>query len=334
MSVDIHYCGGGEIGEAMTFIERHWKQGHILAHDLRLMDFLHRNPEGNYNIVLAGRGDDITGFLGVIPVSHFDPALTPEKDTWLAVWKNVGGPGDGLALFQEATARFETVGSIGINAKVAKLYKVLGFQLGELEQYYIPNEKTETFRIAVLPPGEYAGPPKEAELVMLSPREMAASGVEGYYHPLKSLTYFENRYVKHPYYRYLFAGVREPGEKSCRGIIVIRPININGSRCLRIVDVLGDMDSWGSIGGAVRQLLEQTGAEYIDCLNYGIPEGVFRRHGFRKVDGDHVIPNYFEPFVRENVSIKLAILNRKNVPYVVFKGDSDQDRPNQIPGGN
>ncbi|MBQ7209000.1 MAG: hypothetical protein IJS01_14470 [Lentisphaeria bacterium] len=333
MSLDIHCCGGGEIGEAMTFIERHWKQGHILAHDLRLMDFLHRNPEGNYNIVLAGRGDDITGFLGVIPVSHFDPALTSEKDTWLAIWKNVGGPGDGLALFQEATARFETIGSIGINAKVAKLYKVLGFQLGELAQYYIPNEKTEAFRIAVLPQGEYTGPEKEAELETLSPQEMKVSGVHGFYHPLKSLAYFENRYVKHPYYKYIFLGVRNPGEAAYRGILVVRPIDINGSRCLRIVDVLGDMDSWSSIGGAVQQLLQQTEAEYIDCLNYGVAESVFKRHGFKKADESHVIPNYFEPFLRENISIKLAILNRKNVPYVVFKGDSDQDRPNHLPKG-
>lgn len=330
----VRYCNKNEIREAMAFLENHWKQGHILAHDLPLMDFLHRNEEGDYNIALAGSSGSITSFLGFIPTSHFDPALTSEKDTWLAIWKNIGEPGDGLAVFNEVTAHFDTVGSIGINAKVAKLYRVLGFQLGQLDQYYIPNMQYSDFRIAGLPAEKYIQPEMDAELTVLTPEEMISSGVRGFYHPLKSLVFFENRYVKHPYYKYLFLGVRNPGESSYRGILVARPIDINGSRCLRIVDVLGDMDSWESIGGAAQQLLQQTEAEYIDCLNYGVSESVFKKHGFKKADESHVIPNYFEPFLQENISIKLAILNRKNVPYVVFKGDSDQDRPNQIPKGN
>lgn len=317
----------------MLFLDKHWKQGHILARDLTLMNYLHQNPNGDYNIVLSGSANDITGFLGIIPTYHYDPALAPEKDAWLAIWKNVGEPGEGLSLFQEATSRFETVGSIGINSKVAKLYNILGFQLGELKQYYIPNQNCKEFRIANLPPGESPEADLKAELTILTPEEMKKTGVKGFYHPLKSLTYFENRYVKHPYYKYLFLGVRNSAATSYCGIIVARSIDIIGARCLRIVDVLGDMKSWESIAGAIQQILKETNAEYIDCLNYGLAENIFRKHGFMTADEQHIIPNYFEPFLQENVIIKLAYLNKKNVPYVVFKGDSDQDRPNQIMKG-
>ena len=41
-----------------------------------------------------------------------------------------------------------------------------------------------------------------------------------------------------------------------------------------------------------------------------------------------IIPNYFEPFVRQNV--KFAISYKARFPYVAFKGDADQDRPNVL----
>jgi hypothetical protein len=43
-------------------------------------------------------------------------------------------------------------------------------------------------------------------------------------------------------------------------------------------------------------------------------------------DGNLIIPNYFEPFEQKNVKIELAY--KADFPYVAFKGDSDQDRPN------
>ena len=42
-----------------------------------------------------------------------------------------------------------------------------------------------------------------------------------------------------------------------------------------------------------------------------------------------IIPNYFEPFIRENIIINFAYkskFNRKN--FFLFKGDCDQERPN------
>ena len=66
-------------------------------------------------------------------------------------------------------------------------------------------------------------------------------------------------------------------------------------------------------------------AEYIDCLNYGISQETFLNMGFL-VRENIIIPNYFEPFEQRNVDIEFAF-SSKSDEYVIFKGDSDQDRP-------
>ena len=104
-------------------------------------------------------------------------------------------------------------------------------------------------------------------------------------------------------------------------------ININGSKVIRIVDAIGQFQ--GSLYDEFQAYLKEAGAEYIDLMNYGIDEDVFYQMGFRKLDldGNLIIPNYFEPFEQRNVKIDIA-WKADYENYVAFKGDSDQDRPN------
>ena len=50
--------------------------------------------------------------------------------------------------------------------------------------------------------------------------------------------------------------------------------------------------------------------------------------GFVKKGLSDIVPNYFEPFLKQNINIDYAFKSKS--PYVIFKGDSDQDRPNLI----
>ena len=53
---------------------------------------------------------------------------------------------------------------------------------------------------------------------------------------------------------------------------------------------------------------------------------IFLSYKFKK---NIIIPNYFEPFKRENIKLRYAIWpDKKTLP--IFKGDCDQDRPNVI----
>ena len=64
-------------------------------------------------------------------------------------------------------------------------------------------------------------------------------------------------------------------------------------------------------------------------IYFGLPEETFTKMGFEllDLDGETIVPNYFEPFEQRNVKIEIAY-KTKGDNYVAFKADSDQDRPN------
>ena len=93
----------------------------------------------------------------------------------------------------------------------------------------------------------------------------------------------------------------------------------------------GDLTEIKSIEHEIIQFLIFEKSEYIDCLNYGIDENIFFNLGFLKNNFDEnlIIPNYFEPFVNQNIKIDVAIKCDFD-DYIIFKADADQDRPNFI----
>jgi hypothetical protein len=50
--------------------------------------------------------------------------------------------------------------------------------------------------------------------------------------------------------------------------------------------------------------------------------------GFIKNDEAFILPNYFEPLEIKNVVIDYAYKSNSG-PLSIFRGDSDQDRPNR-----
>ena len=68
-------------------------------------------------------------------------------------------------------------------------------------------------------------------------------------------------------------------------------------------------------------------------MEFGLSESEERILGMAVLDpqGEVVIPNYFEPFLQENIVITAAVRNPSDERYVIFKGDSDQDRPSERP---
>ena len=69
--------------------------------------------------------------------------------------------------------------------------------------------------------------------------------------------------------------------------------------------------------------------EYIDFYNFGIDK-YFDKLDLRKINltNKFIIPNYYEPF--ENKNIKFVLYFGTKIKLLIFKGDGDQGRPNQI----
>ncbi|MBN2165700.1 MAG: hypothetical protein JW717_05435 [Marinilabiliaceae bacterium] len=333
--VEIRLCKIDEKESLKKFIDTDWKKDHILATHTTLLKWQHYNkPSNNFNFIIAydKQKNEIVGILGFIPVYHFDNKLINNNDFWLAIWKIKSDyKGIGIELFNYFVKKFKpnSIGCIGINNTVRRLYKVLKFKTGILNQYYLLNPALEIYNIAKISPLPINDKVINSEYIVIKLRDPSQfNNLDYLYYPQKSSDYIINRYTNHPIYNYNFYGIFQHNAIVC--ILVTRKILINNSSCIRIIDILGNLNL-GSIKSELINLLIVENAEYIDCLNFGIPEQTFINLGFSKhnFSDQTIIPTYFEPFELKNVPIQFAYSSDlKN--YVIFKGDSDQDRPNAI----
>jgi hypothetical protein len=69
--------------------------------------------------------------------------------------------------------------------------------------------------------------------------------------------------------------------------------------------------------------------EYIDLVCWGLDIDAIQKTGLvdRRKYPNFIVPEYFSPFVPENLDRWLFINNPDNEK--IFKGDGDQDRPNR-----
>lgn len=330
--MEVSSCSCNEIAEVMSFVDRYWKSGHIMSTDRELVDFMHKNPNGDYNFALVREQKALVGILGFMPMSKYDSSLAENQDICLAMWKTIGDIGSGLSLLQRVIEARHTVGVPGINDKVAKIYRWVGFEVADFRHYYISNHAVRNFRIARMSVSDCECAEQKAKggrMRLLSEAELERMELRSLWRPFKSATYLVNRYLKHPIYRYRAWGVFREMDSRPVAVMVSRRVEVSGSACERIVDIVGDVARCGSLYGEWQRVLQQEQSEYVDCLVMGLSNAEMAALGFSSVSGDVVIPNYFEPFLHENVVVKTAFLNRTDSRYVLFKGDGDQDRPSR-----
>jgi hypothetical protein len=337
----LKFCKEEDKPLLLDFIKRYWQEDHVFVKSDELLRFQHYNPlKEEYSFILGvnTQTNQIDGIIGLIPVSQYDPALAKYNDTWGGIWKvrsdvrneEIGSLG--MRLFG-AFNMFTSHGSIGMSKVATKLHAMMNYTSCSLNQYYILNPECSEFKIAVIPfkvqkiksTLKSGFKIKKISNITDIPRDE----VIGVYYPIKSLSYLQNRFSHHPIYQYKFWGIYSKN-KSLKTIFVTRSIDIKNSRVIRIVDVLGPLENLGTLKAEFEALCKVESAEYIDIMNYGVSKKIFEELGFEQlnVNENIIIPTHFEPFVAENIVIKCAY--RAPNEYVMFKADSDQDRPSII----
>ena len=336
-------CQLDQIDELVDYIDQHWAKNHVLVTSRELLDWQHK-AEDQYNFVMArdNRSGELCGVLGYIPTSHFSEGLKDESEIWLAIWKVNEGPGYvglGLKLLiylqRESSAR--NICSIGISDVVKEMYPTLGYTVGRLVQLVLINPDVADYQIANVPESFGHRPAQNADgyqLRVIEEADLATSlPVESFYahKTQKDRAYFLNRFLNHPKYHYRFLGVYHDNELTA--FLVTRITGHEGRTVVRVVDAQGRLSDVACVAGYLMDLVKAEGHEYLDIMQYGMPEGMLIDAGFVNVNESDslVIPDYFEPFVRKNIPIWFA--QKKAEPedhFVLYKGDSDQDRPNQM----
>ena len=331
-------CEREDLPRLLTFIDTYWKKNHILVRSKEILDFQYYNRETDkYDFVLAENTQtgELDGIRGWIRVSQFDPVLAQYDEVWSAVSKvrtdvennEIKVLGSYLWRYLEKHKGF---GTVGISRFSFAMHTAIRHKTCSLGQYFILNSAVRDFRIATIPAG-YQNPFIQEKFnwhlcEIEDINALSEDAVAAYYRPFKSKTYLINRFVKHPVYHYHFYGIYDGNE--LKAILVGKFVEINDSKILRIVDVLGSIEETGSVYNDFQAVLKETGSEYVDFLCFGIDDAVFQRMGFAKLNPEQeqlIIPNYFEPFEAKNIVINGAYKPEER--YCMFKADADQDRP-------
>lgn len=329
--IEIRMAAIEDIPRIMKFIDEHWKKGHILSKNRKLFDWMHvEGDQCNFAIAYDPLEDKIYGIQGFIKYNEEE-----RPDVSGAIWKTIkckDNPMLGLEIdkFMTKTVNYRMINSPGLSEKAMRLAELQGGKRGELYHYYRLHDR-ESYSIAEVKkkviPAAKTGGSRFREIMEFREFDQCISqeALEAKTF-LKSKKYYQHRYFQHPIYHYQFYGIEDKG--MVRSILIGREVKAQGSKILRFVDFAGIDEDLSNISEALDQLMEQKGYEYVDFYCYGIEDAILKHGGFCRKDKNdsNIIPDYFEPFERRNVSIHFILPEEKN--FHMYKGDGDQDRPN------
>lgn len=329
MQHKLRFCRLDEVALLQSYIAKEWREDHIFVKSQKALDFQYLDRKNSrYNVLIAynEQTKEFDGILGFTLLSQYDENV---KDEWIftSLWSAKKSYASlGLKLYRHLFELLKiqntsTAGLSGISIKFSKLFYD---KMDTLYHFYIKNDYKKTFKLAVFKRNfTQQKLNSKFNLKKLSLKEFKNSSLKSLFSPQKSKTYYINRYLKHPFYRYEALGIFKEG--ILKAVFFVRIVNVNGARAILAVDFLGDVR--GNLRALFVEFLQKRRCEFISLLCYVPEREYFLKMGFVLPSDDELLPVYYEPFLKQNVAVYFALTSKKkNAAF--FKGDSDQDRIN------
>ncbi len=329
--LEIRLCPLAEAPALMSFIDRHWRSGHILSRDEALLRWqfaparLAGAAADELSVLLACRGGKIVGMLGLIPF-EFNFRGRRAAGAWLANWLALPEvTGAGLTLMETARklgceARF----AFGIGQAVEGLYGRMGFEVlprcprwvavldapaaceliaranpaasaeavdAVARQYCIVDPEDADGKVAEAF-GELGGQWNRCWETRFAPRLVGGC---------RDAAYINWRYVNHPRFHYekCFAYADDPAQPTGLAIWRIEPVRDMPHKVLRIVEFLADGPAAVALARAVlaagRRARAALADFYCTCpaAAAALEDAGFRRH--EPAPDRPAIPARFQP---------------------------------------
>lgn len=319
-----------DIPAIMQFMDEHWKPGNILAKNREFFEW--QFLDGDKLNMFIGVDDDcgkIYGMIGAIVYSR-----SPNPDISGCTWQVIKSSNPMLGLDLSDCIGTQLNGryccGAGLSNKAVRLHKLLGYHITEMDHYYRLADR-EDYKIAkvahkIIPVIGENGYTLEGiysveEMRQIIPEEILAAPILS-----KDYFYIEKRYFEHPIYHYDFWRIVDERGAS-HSVLITRDEIIQDRRVCKIIDHYGRVEDLGRIARALDRLMEEKRYEFVDVYSYGVPVEIYEQGGFVRCDknSENIIPNYFHPFVQENISLRMI---QYELPELrLFRGDGDQDRP-------
>jgi len=331
--LNIRFANVDDNKNIRKFIDLNWKKKHILSLNEKLFLYEYKNKNKINFVVGIDHLNRIYGILGFIQSSG------DTGDIWLALWKVIKHnhhPMLGIELldYLQNNHTYNAMSCIGINDKTLKIYDFLGFHTHHLEQYIMINKNIISFNILKVSNHKFLEnncfvKDSQYKLLELNQDELDFNFNSKKNVPHKDKNYFVKRYFNHPIYKYKTYGVYVGDLLT--SLIVTREVKVGDSSILRIMDYIGDENDIVYVSKYLYQIVIDKDYEYIDFMCYGFNEETLSKAGFRKInlESEEIIaPNYFSPFIQENIKINFMADTKEINKLRICKADGDQDRPN------
>lgn len=362
MALTLRWLEDGETALGMEYVSKLWSSGHILARDASLFDWQYAWPNsgGRKGFLIAEDEGMAVGCIGRMQMSShiYGKPLSGAAMALFVVDPAYRGRGAGLDLLKTAYADLDIILTLGINSRVARLYKMLGQHILEETPRIVCRGNLDAVNAmwsyavtgAGFPESDYASVPafipesrrggSIADLdfdglgewdqfwkCVIEPGSLGAK---------RDSQYLAWRYLRHPAFKYDLALAKKNG-RVC-GLIVTRSIPLGPkAQALRIVDFIAEDEEAAAI---LRQAVtNRVTAEtaFVENVSLGGMKGFLRPLGLDEKAGK-LFSVYFNPPDFNVCAIKSAFYSK--VPGMSSQAfidsdncyfsiaDGDQDRPN------
>lgn len=320
-----------DIPGIMRFMDEHWKPGNILARNRDFFEwqFVDDNNKLNMFIGIDEKCHKIYGIIGAIVYSKSEqPDIS--GCTWQVIKSDNPGLGLELGSYMEKQLNCRYNRGTELSDKAVRIQKLLGHHVGTMDHYYRLADR-DSYKIAriknkIIPQAEETGYSLELihsveEMKQIIPERQLTERLLR-----KDYSYIGKRYFGHPIYHYdIWKIVDSEGFSS--SVLITRDETMEDSTVCEIIDFYGQAEDLRKITKALDALMAERDYEFVDIYSFGVPTEIYEQAGFCRCNKacENIIPNYFHPFVQENITLRLIDEPLENLR--LFRGDGDQDRP-------
>ena len=307
--------------EIRKLINLYWKKNHIFFKSKKLFEFQHLGRKKlNWILARNKKTNKIEGILGLVSKKFFSMRQIGNNDhLWIAIimvaykLKPSKGLGTEMIKYFNKLLKPKSISAIGINFKVSKLYKKLGLKINFLKHYYILNKRI------------FSKVKNLTKIKLMNYNDLKS--FRYFDQENKDSNYFLNRYLNHPIYKYLLIGFYF--DNKIINFLVMRKIKYKNKNIMSVIDI-GSIKKFKNLKKInLITVIKKFKLNYIDFINFGINEKLFKKIGMKKRTNRVIIPHHFEPFENKNVDVMFSYISKDKYFYI-FKGDSDLDRPSLI----
>tara|TARA_E500000178_G_C16965821_1_gene728353 strand:- start:368 stop:1384 length:1017 start_codon:yes stop_codon:yes gene_type:complete len=292
-----------------------------------------------YNGYIFSKLNKFSAFQLFVPYNKYDPSLT--KSVFLTNFYSQGiHLAAGYIVFKKILKNLspDFIGSSGIwNKNLLNYHHKLGFKTGEMNHFVMVSPYKKNFKILNFH--------TRKEKIKRNLSTKITNDLTNYkvitdknlfklsykikfdFTPIKSLKYINNRYLKHPEFKYHVYSFSKKN-MSIKSMMVFRVLKNKSSSIIKIVEFFGEDKYIPDYYKLILSLLKNYKSEYISFYNFGVEKKIILKSGFNLIkDNIEVYPDLFNPLVKKNVVLNFAYKNFESRNVRLFLGDGDRDRP-------